>query len=72
MDTVDMCMKYLSMDQYMLDTLCKLVDICWDALNDIMSQYNSHYYHIFGLKGFPTPFRSRLSDWSYNAGILSY
>ena len=50
-DTVDMCMKYLSTDWYMLDTLCKPVDIHWDVPNDIMSQYNSHYYCTFGLKG---------------------
>src|ERR1700729_478165 len=26
-------------------------DVCWDILNDIMSQHYLHIQHIFGLKG---------------------
>jgi hypothetical protein len=28
-----------------------LVDVHWHVLNDTMSQYYLHYYHIFGLSG---------------------
>ena len=50
-DTLPTCIEYHSADLYYTYTMYNLADVCWDILNDIMSLYYLHIYHIFGLKG---------------------
>ena len=50
-DTLPTCIEYHSADLYYTYTMYNPADIRWDVLNDIMSLYYLHIYHIFGLKG---------------------
>jgi hypothetical protein len=43
------CIKYLSTNAYYTVIMYNLPDVHWDILNNIMSQYYLHYYHILRL-----------------------
>ena len=50
-DTLPTHIEYHSANLYYTYTMYNPVDIRWEVLNDIMSLYYLHIYHIFGLKG---------------------
>ena len=64
LDMLPTHIEYHSTDLYYTYTMYNLADIRWDVLNDIMSLYYLHIYHIFGLKGLMILVGSHFGEWA--------